>query len=422
MPVRSSTPHSVRELQLADWIQTLDQSSLREIHAALLRPGVLSLALGMPDPRLFPSAALCRAAVAVLEDDRNALQYELPFEPLKRHVVALMKYRGVCCSEDQVFLTAGAQQGIELLVRLLLDAPRPVLLESVVYDGIQLAVSPFGSRRLVVPTDPETGIDVGAVERLLGTGVRPALMYVIPDGHNPLGARIPMEARAKLMELASRYGVPVIEDDAYGFLQYENALPSIRSLSPEWGFYVGSFSKILAPGLRVGWLVVPARLVPKLSILKQLSDIDVSCFTQRLVARYLDSTDFLEHIAFLRREYAARRNSMIGALREHLPNVARWRRPHAGFFVWAELPHGTDARKFLQFAAATEAVAFVPGDGFSVCGDVYARRCIRLNFSSNPPEHIRAGVIRLGRALRKWVLVRENRTESAPDSIQAPPV
>ena len=392
---------AAEEIALARWAREIAPSALQTMLSVTARPGLLSLALGLPAPELFPAADLAAAGTRVLAGDPVALQYAPPFAPLKRHVVELMARRGVRCTEEQVFLTAGGQQGMSLLVRLLLDPGGTVLLERLCYTGLRQAVEPFQPRVLSVETDLDTGIDVDAVEAHLAAGERPAFLYVVTDGNNPLAVRVSAEKRARLVELARRYAVPIVEDDAYGFFQYvDDPLPPLRALDDRWVLYVGTFSKIFAPALRVGWLVVPEALVPRLAIVKESSDINTTTFTQRTISSYIDAGLLPAHLDLLRREYGARRDAMLEALAEHFPASARWRAPAAGIFVWVELPEGVDSGLLLQRAVEAEGVAFLPGHAFAYGDDTFGRNCIRLNFSHSSPERVREGVARLGRVLR----------------------
>src|SRR5678816_3347121 len=231
--------------ELAGWARGLKQSALQQMLVATARPGIISFALGMPAVELFPTKALAEAAERVLSVNTGALQYSPPLQSLKQHVRELMKWRGVDCREEQIFLTAGAQQGMSLLSRLLLEPGGSVVTEELIYSGFQQVLEPFQPHVLTVSTDAETGMDVDAVEQCLRGGVRPSFIYSITDGHNPLSVRLHPSKRARLVELAEQYRVPVIEDDAYGFLCYENPLPPLRALSERWVYYVGSFSNCL---------------------------------------------------------------------------------------------------------------------------------------------------------------------------------
>ena len=391
-------------ITLAAWAQGIRPSALQEMLMLAARPGLLSFALGLPAPELFPLADYAAAAATVLAAGPGALQYSPPFRPLKEHVVRLMRRRGVACRAEQVFLTAGAQQGLNLLARLLLEPGGRVLTEEHCYTGFTQVIEPYRAEVLTVPTDLDTGMEVDEVARLLaGGGARPALIYAVTDAHNPLGVSLSAEKRRALVALARRYGVPVVEDDAYGFLSYDgDAPPPLRALEDEFVFYVGSFSKILAPSLRVGWLVVPEDLIPKLAIAKEASDIDTATFTQRTVAAYLDAGHFDAHLSILRREYGARRDAMLGALARHFPAGCRYRKPAGGVFVWVELPGAPDTDELLRRAVEDEGVAFIPGRAFHVGGDGAARapHAMRLNFSNCTIEKIEDGVARLARVLR----------------------
>jgi 2-aminoadipate transaminase len=235
---------------------------------------------------------------------------------------------------------------------------------------------------------------------VLASGARPALLYAIPDGHNPLGVSMPVESRRRLTGLAREHGVPIIEDDAYGLLVYDaEDRPALRAFDPDWVFHVGSFSKTLAPALRTGWVVVPERFVGPLAALKESSDIDTATIGQRAVASFVASEDFDGHLARLRTEYAQRRDTLLSALERAFKGRARWSHPRAGFFTWVELEGGIDAERLLEVALERERVAFVPGAAFAAPGAAPARSALRLNFSYNPPEVLEDSVRRLARAL-----------------------
>ncbi|HVR99865.1 MAG TPA: PLP-dependent aminotransferase family protein [Thermoanaerobaculia bacterium] len=380
-------------------------TSLRQIMELASRPGVLSFAIGLPGSDLFPREVFARETARVLTADASCLQYGLPYPPLKSQIVGLMAQRGVRCTEEQVFLTSGAQQGIDLLNRLLVEPGGQILIEWAVYDGIQLAARQRNPEILTVASDLDAGIDVDAVEALLVNGVRPAYLYIIPNGHNPLGASLSVEARQRLAELARRYQMPILEDDAYGFLYYEETpVPPVRALEDEWVFYLGSFSKILAPALRAGWIVVPERLTGSLSQLKHAADLDTPAFSHRMISAFMEAGHLPAHLEVIRAEYRRRRDAMLAALQAYFPPEVRWTRPASGMFIWAELPQGPrsiDTAELLRVAVETESVAFSPGVVFCAGDQKHGSRCMRLTFSCHPPERIEEGIRRLGRVIRK---------------------
>lgn len=392
-------PTQPAPMNLARWTQASTQSALQEMLAVAAQPEILSFALGLPAAEMFPRQALSLAAARVLEEP-IALQYQPALKVLKAEVVALMAERGVSCGPEQIFLTSGAQQGMNLLVHLLLDHGGPVLTEELVYTGFQQVLLPFQPQIYTVPTDLQTGIDVDAVERVLASGVRPAMIYVVTDGHNPLSVSVSQEKRLRLVELAQSYQVPIIEDDAYGFLHYgEHATPPLRALNASWVCYVGSFSKILAPALRAGWLVVPEALMAKLSVMKEASDINTTTFAQRTIAAYLATGQLPSHLKRLRGEYQHRCDAMQQALKSYFPQQARWQQPSHGLFLWVELPETIDTTALLRTAIDEAKVAFIPGQAFAINGGPQGRHAMRLNFSNCTLEQIETGIARLGRLI-----------------------
>jgi 2-aminoadipate transaminase len=387
-------------LPLAAWARAVRPSAIQEMMGLMGRPGMISFALGLPAPELFPVDEYLDAAGRVLRADRGALQYRPGFAPLREEVVRLMADRGVRCAPEQIFLTTGAQQGLAVAARLLLEQGGAVICDELVYMGFQQVVEPYLPRLLTVASDLATGMDVDAVEAHLAAGARPAFIYCVTDGHNPLGASVSLEKRQRLVELARRYRVPVLEDDAYGLLGYGATLPPLRALDDEWVLYVGSFSKVLAPGFRVGWMVAPPEMVPLLGCAKDGLDIDTSTFSQRVVAEYLAAGHFPHHLETVRAEYRRRRDLMLELLEREFPVGTRWSVPNHGALVWAELPAGLDAGELLR-PALEAGVAYVPGSAFAAhTGAAAGRGCLRLNFSFPPPDRIREGMSRLGEIFR----------------------
>lgn len=390
------------EIPLAAWTYKSEPSTIQELLSIASRPGIISFALGLPAPELFPVKAVAEAANRVLSEDSNLFQYRPPSSHFKQQIAELMTLRGVRCGGEQVFPTTGAQQGINLLAHLLLNPGGQVIVEEKVYSGVRQVLELFQPEILTVPSDLETGMNVDAVEELLSKGARPAFIYAISDGHNPLSVSMSLPKRVRLVELARQYRVPIVEDDPYGHLYYEaSAVAPMRALNDEWVFYIGTFSKILAPTLRVGWIVLPESLIPKLSIVKEAADIDTSTLPQRVVSAYLDTGKLADHVAKLRSAYCVKRDRMLQALNTFFDGGARWTKPAAGFFVWVELPGRIDVLKLLKDSIEKENVAFIPGQAFSV-SDVRATvPSMRLSFSHNSVEQIDEGIERLARLLNR---------------------
>jgi 2-aminoadipate transaminase len=393
-------------ITLATWAEGMNRSVLREMIATVSRPGVLSFAGGLPAPELFPAREYAAATQRVLTDDPRALQYGPPFPPLKKHIVRLMAERGVHCVENQIFLTTGAQQALNVVAHLLLDHGSCVALERLIYTGIRQAIMPFQPDVLALPTDLEEGLAVDVLEQYLRAGKRPAFLYAIPEAHNPLGVSLGQSRRQALVELARRYAFPIVEDDPYGFLCFgDRPAPPMRALDDQWVFHVGSFSKILAPALRLGWLVAPEELVSKLTVIKEAFDLESSALTQRSVSAYLDTGHLPGHLNMLRREYRMRRDAMLDAMDKHFPPTARWTKPSGGMFIWVEMPPHVNATVVLKRAVDEERVAFIPGNAFGANSDPLANQaqnCLRLSFANCAPDDIGEGIGRLGRLLHSY--------------------
>ena len=386
---------------LASWTRALNRSALQDLLVATARPDVISFALGLPSADLFPTGGLGDAIARILAGEPRALQYGPPSSELRGFVARLMRRRGVSCEPEQVFLTAGAQQGMSFLARLLLEPGASVVLESCSYTGFHQAIAPAGARHVPVPTSLTEGMDVEAVARALAGSPRPSLIYAMSDGHNPTGASMTRARRERLAALARAACVPVIEDDAYGTISYDDEdLPALRAFDPDWVFYLGSFSKTLAPALRTGWIVAPERFMGPLASLKESSDIDTATLGQRAAAAFVASGTFDAHLAKLCAEYRLRRDTMLEAIARSFPKGTRWTTPRAGFFTWVELD-GRDTSRLFETALASERVAFLPGAAFAAQGAEPARSSLRLNFSFPSRETIEEGIARLARAIER---------------------
>lgn len=359
-------------------------------------PQVLSLALGLPAPEMFPSEDMLEAASEAMREGRSTLQYGPPEQKIKSHIVELMRLRGVECAEDEILVTTGAQQALSLLAQLLLPgSDNAVMVESAVYPGFRQAIEAFDPQFISIPIDLSSGIDIDAAKHALRRKPRPAFMYTISAGHNPLALTMTERAKHALVEVAMQHDLPVIEDDVYGHLQYEGHMePPLRALDRERVFYVGSFSKILAPALRIGWIVAPRNCMTTLSVLKEGSDINTGTFAHRFVRRYLDSHSLPAHIERLRSEYRARRDAMHDALLECFPSGVHWKKPSAGFFFWVESELFGDTGDLLEDALSNR-VAFLPGSAFATAPGGQYSNAVRLNFSHCSPTQIHEAVRRI---------------------------
>lgn len=391
LPVVNS-PYQAQSVRVAARVDRSRLSAIQETLAFAMRPGMISFGPGLPAEANFPKTELRAAADRVLSGASSALQYNPPLPALREHIREIMRGRGLECSLEEIFITAGAQQALDLLCRLLLDPERAVLVEEITYAGLLHALSLTDARLTTVRTSPDEGIDVHALRAALRGGIRPAFLYVIPDGHNPLGVSLSSEKRAAIVELAREFRFPVIEDDPYGFVYHDAPPPPpLRSIDNEYVIYVGSFSKIIAPALRVGWIVCPRHLAKPLAILKEATDANVTSIGHRIVSSYLDMNCLPAHLARLRAEYRSRRDRMVSALEQFLPRGARFSRPSSGLFVWVELPAAVDSTTLLQRAVGECGVAFIPGPAFTPTGDG-ARSSLRLNFSHCDANTIERGV------------------------------
>jgi 2-aminoadipate transaminase len=388
---------------LANWTSGVGPSTLQELLARTSRPDVLSLALGLPDPSLFPREALAEAALRILRNESGSLQYAPQLAKLRQNVVKLMAARGVNCTETQVLLTTGAQQGLSLIAQLLLDPGRAVLVEEFTYFGFLQCLRPLQPLITTIPIDPKDGLDVDVLERTLRCGLRPAFLYVIPEGHNPVAVSLSEEKRQRLLAVCRQWRLPIVEDDTYGFLQYgERLTPPLRAQEPDLVFYVGSFSKIVAPALRVGWLVVPEQLILPLSVLKEAIDLDTTTVSQCIVSSFLEGNSLASHLNLLRDTYRKKRDCMVAALQRNSLSGAIWNEPKSGLFIWLQLPPNVDPRSLLQHALEQERLAFVPGAAFTSSNHATTTNGARLNFSFPNLEAIDDGISRLSKVLSAY--------------------
>jgi 2-aminoadipate transaminase len=308
---------------------------------------------------------------------------------------------GVRTRAEEVFITTGAQQALDVLTRLLVDKGAPAVIEETVYTGISQALVSRGARVETMPTSLQSGLDLEAVAWRFESGPRPRLLVVVPDFHNPLGVSLSAAKREQLVALGQRFQVPIIEDNPYSLLCFDGQVsPALKSLDSEGGvIFVGSFSKLLAPALRLGWIVAPAPLIEKLTVLKETADLETSALIQRTVAEFYARGLLDPHLERVRHAYRERLAAMQAALAREMPEGVRWSTPEGGIFLWLSLPDGADTGALLDEAIATERVAFIPGAAFSLNG--HSPNAMRLNFSNATPDQIDEGIARLARVIRQ---------------------
>ncbi len=398
--------------RFAQRTQAVKSSAIRELLKLTQNPDVISFAGGLPAPEVFPTQRFQEACQKVLaEKGPEALQYSATegYLPLREMIAANTARYGIMAKPENVLITSGSQQALDLIGKLLINRGDRILVEAPTYLGALQAFTVYGADYVSVPIDHD-GLRTDQLEDALRSG--PKFMYILPNFQNPGGTTLSEGRRHQLLLLADKYGIPVIEDDPYGQLRYEGEhLPPLvvvdrENLRRDNGYtlgnviYLSTFSKTLAPGLRLAWILAPAEVIAKLVQLKQGADLHTATFNQMVayeVARdgYLD-----DHVKTIRQVYRQRRDAMLQSLEEFFPREVTWTRPLGGLFLWVTLPVGMDCHELFQ-AAIAENVAFVPGDCFYVTDDLEARRHFRLNFSYSRPEVIREGVRRLSIAVRR---------------------
>lgn len=382
--------------QVARRAARLNPSVIREILKLTERPGIISLAGGLPSPDGFPLEALRAATQRVLTDNpREALQYAASegFGPLREWAAAQLQAQGLKVTAGDVLITTGSQQGLDLVGKLLIDPGSRVAVESPTYLGALQAFAPYEPDFVAVDGD-----DDGPLPAALDMVRDARFVYLLPSFQNPGGRCMSAARRAALADRAGVLGLPVVEDNPYGELWYdEPPPPPVSALLPGGSVYLGSLSKVLAPGLRLGYVAAPPALFPKLLQAKQAADLHTPGFNQRVAHAVLADGLLERHLPAVRARYKAQRDAMQAALQAHLPPGCRWVRPGGGMFFWVELPAGLDASALLP-RAVHAGVAYVPGAAFYAGAPAVNR--LRLSFVTVSPEHIEAGVAVLGRILK----------------------
>jgi 2-aminoadipate transaminase len=386
----------------------MKSSAMRDLMAITERPEVISLAGGLPDTSTFPPELLAKLMSGVaVEATARALQYG-PTEghaAVREAIVAVMEAEGTEVDPQDVLVTSGGQQVIDLMCKTLIDPGDVIVAEAPTYPGAVPAFSAYEADVVQIEMDAD-GMLVDLLEqtldRLEAEGRRPKFIYTIPNFHNPGGVTMSLPRRQRLVEVARERELLVLEDNPYGLLRYEgDPLPTLRSLDGgRFVVYLGTFSKILSPGLRLGWAVAPAPVYEKLNLGKQASDLCSSSFGQCFVAAYFDNARWKDYVAALKEVYRRRRDTMLDALAEFFPAQSEWTRPQGGLFLWATLPDFIDTTDLLA-RALNEQVAFVPGRAAFLDGR--GGSSMRLNFSGVHEDDIREGVRRIGMIVREQV-------------------
>jgi 2-aminoadipate transaminase len=412
----------------AERTKVMKSSAMRDLMAITERDDIISLAGGMPDTSTFPAdsyAALMQRVAA--ESCARALQYAPTegMEVVKRCVVEVMAAEGIQgVDAGDVLVTTGGQQVIDLVCKTLIDPGDVIVAEAPTYPGAVPAFCAYQADVVQVGMDRD-GMRVDeleeVLERLDSEGRRPKFIYTVPNFQNPAGVTLSLPRRERLVRLAHERELLVLEDNPYGLLRYEgDPVPTLRSLDGgEFVIYLGTFSKILSPGIRLGWAVAPRPVLAKMNIGKQAADLCSSSMTQHFVAAYFeDPGRWREYIRSLTEIYRRRRDTMLDALAEHLPPEAQWTRPAGGMFLWATLPDYIDTTDLLA-RALQESVAFVPGRAAYLDGR--GGSSLRLNFSGVREDDIRAGVQRIGKVVREQVGLYGTLTGGAPAAPAAEP-
>ena len=383
-------------------------SVIREILKVAQSPDIIPFAGGWPEAELFPLEQISMICEEVLsERPREALQYGLTdgLPPLREAIAGYMTARGLPARAENIVIVSGSQQTLDLVGRLFLDEGDTVLVESPTFLGAVQAFNAYGPRYVAAPMD-EQGLCVDAVERLLAQH-RYKFMYLMPTFHNPTGVTTTLARRQQIVALARDAGVPILEDDPYGQLRYTgDALPTLAGIDiaaqggdPERAnvLFAGTFSKTLAPGLRLAWIVCPSVLAEQLVMAKQGADLHSSTLSQMIAYEFLRRDWLDDQVERIRRTYSARCDAMCEAIETHFPPEAHYVRPEGGLFLWVTLPVGLDTAAMLADAAAHK-VAFVPGAPFFVEGG--GENAFRMTFASVPADTIRKGIRILGDVIR----------------------
>ncbi len=383
---------------------------LYEFHQLQSRSDSISFAFALPAPDLFPLDDIRRAVDRVLRREGSSLMQlgeRLGYEPLRKHLADQMRAAGALRENDEILITNGCQQSLDLIHRSLVGSGDAAAIENPTYPGALSVFLRRDSRTIGIPVT-ERGLDTAALEEVLSHH-RVKLIYTVPNFHNPTGVTLQVTERRKLIQLARRYRVPILEDDIYGDLHFEGpVLPPLKALDQDGlVIYASSISKMGFPGLRIGWVVAPRVLVERLSVRKQACDLHANLLAQATIYELAKLGQLAKHLKHVRKIYAERRDAMLVALERHFPREARWRKPNGGMAIWVELPGEIDASTLLE-ASMDTGVIFSPGSHFYIGSP--RLDTMRLTFTTTDVGEIREGIKRLGVTLKR--LMKSQRARS----------
>ncbi len=389
--------------------KSMKASAIRELLNLVNNPEIISLAGGMPDPELFPTETIAEIARHVfINNGGKALQYG-PTEgikPLRDTLVRMTLEEGITNIEvDNLIITTASQQGLELVAQIFIDPGDPVIVEAPSYVGGLQAFQAFQADFITVPMDEEgikTDILEEKINELKNKGKSPKFIYVIPNFQNPAGVTMSLERRKKLLEISHTFGIPVVEDDPYGEIRFEGEkIPSLLELDKIGNVLaLRTFSKILAPGLRLGWIIGEKEITRKIAIAKQAADLCSPSSTQYIADKFIRDGYLNNYLSKVREVYKMKKDTMLLALEKYFPKECTWTKPTGGMFVWVETPEYIDTDA-LFYEAIQEKVAYVIGSAFYPYGE--DKRHMRLNFTLPTPEKIDEGIRRLGELLKKKI-------------------
>ena len=413
----------------ANRVKGMKSAVTRDLMATLSRPGIISLAGGFPDTRAFGEEAFREISENVAADSAQALQYgpTAGLEGIKDVIVDVMEAEGTRARQEDIFITTGAQQGLDLVGKVFLDEGDAVLCEGPTYVGALNAFAAYRPRIMHAPMDragmrPDVARE--ALKKARRQGIRVKFIYTVPNFHNPAGVTLTAERRRELLEIAREFDVIILEDNPYGMLRFEGeALPTIAALEQESGaeadrvVYLGTFSKIFAPGVRLGWVHAQPGILHKINIGKQGADLCSSNLAQMMICSYFRHADWRAYVKRLTTLYKERRDAMLDSLAEFMPKEVSWTHPQGGLFVWAKLPSYLDATDMLP-RAVQKNVAYVPGEGFYASGE--GKNHMRLNFSFVEPQKIRRGIEILAEVIRERMELRGDLVRGVRSTANAP--